>query len=348
VMSPTATGPVGLATKNVTTFAGQAGAIGSADGTGTAAAFWFPAGGIFISTTLYVCDSANSTIRAISNTGVVTTIAGVAGFAGYFDNSGTGIATSYFNHPEGIATDGSSLYVADSGNNVIRKIATPGVNTSVVSTLAGNLNGFPGSSNGTGGAASFNNPLGITYNGTDLFVADSGNSTIRQVTTAGVVTPIAGQAGVFGSTDGTGTGALFTYPQGIVSVGATNLYVADTWNCTIRLVTTAGVVTTIAGQAGVKGDVDSTTGTSANFNWPEGIATDGTNLYVADTLNSAIRLVVIAFPNAVSTYAGQGEVAGSADGTGNVATFNHPMRVVVNGTSLYVADTYNETIRKIP
>ena len=97
----------------------------------------------------------------------------------------------------------------------------------------------------------------------------------------------------------------------------------------------------------MKGDVDSSTGTSANFNWPEGIATDGTSLYVADTLNSAIRLVVIALPNAVSTYAGQGEITGSADGTGNVATFNHPMRVVVNGTSLYVADTYNETIRKV-
>ena len=83
-----------------------------------------------------------------TNTGVVATIAGVAGFAGYFDNSGTGLATSYFNHPEGIATDGSSLYVADSGNNVIRKIATPGVGTSVVSTLAGNLSGFPGSANG--------------------------------------------------------------------------------------------------------------------------------------------------------------------------------------------------------
>ena len=221
VMSPTAAGPVGLASKNVTTFAGQAGAIGSVDGTGTGAAFWFPAGGVIDNTVtyLYVADSANSTIRRISlSNGAVATIAGVAGFAGYFDNSGTGLATSYFNHPEGIATDGSSLYVADSGNNAIRKIATPGVGTSVVSTIAGNLNGFPGSADGSGSAASFNNPLGICYDSlaTSLFVADSGNSTIRKVTTAGAVTTIAGQAGVFGSSDGIGTAATFTYPEGIV------------------------------------------------------------------------------------------------------------------------------------
>ena len=222
---------------------------------------------------------------------------------------GTGLATSYFNHPEGIASNGTTtLYVADSGNNVIRMITSPGVNTSVVSTIAGNLSGFPGSAdNATGTNAYFNNPLGITFGSGNLYVADAGNSTIRQVSATAPygVTTIAGQAGVFGSADATGTAATFTYPEGIaIDSTNANLYIADTWNCTIRkLILATKAVSTIAGQAGVKGDGDNTTGTSASFNWPEGIAIDGTsaNLYVADTLNSAIRQVVLAMAQSQPT-----------------------------------------------
>jgi DNA-binding beta-propeller fold protein YncE len=162
------------------------------------------------------------------------------------------------------------------------------------------------------------------------------------------VTTLAGQATAQGSADGTGSAATFTWPQGIAFDSANgNLYVVDTGNCTIRQVTPAGAVTTIAGQAGVKGDADGT-GRGASFNWPEGIAIDATNtyLYVADTLNSTIRQVAIA-TGAVITLAGQGGITGSADGAGDSATFNNPMRLVLNASDLYVADTYNETIRLI-
>jgi sugar lactone lactonase YvrE len=343
MMTSTAAGPAGSASKNVTTLAGQAGTMGFTDAPALLA---YPAGMTVIGANLFICDSFNSTIREYSG-GTVTTIAGVAGAAGYFDNQGTGLTYSYFNHPEGIATDGTNLYVADSGNNVIRKIATPGVGTSQVSTVAGNLNGYAGSAdNPTGTSAFFNNPLGIAFSGGSLYVTDSGNSTIRQVsTTTTAVTTIAGQAGVLGNANGTGTTAAFTYPEGIVAGGAGILYVTDTWNGTVREVTTGGTVTTLAGQAGISGDVDGT-GASSVFNWPEGIATDGTNLYVADTLNNVIRQVVLG-SGTVTTLAGQGGVTGSADGAGNIATFNHPMRVLWTASTLFVTDTYNETLRKV-
>ncbi len=326
----TTTGPVGLASKTVSTLAGQAGVMGSANATGTAASFAFPAGAaVTTNGNLYVCDSFNSTIRQITPSGSVTTIAGKAGVPGYFDNLNYSGLPSYFNHPEGITTDGTNLYVADSGNGAIREIFLPGA---AVTTLV----------------SGFGNPLGVTYNGTDLYVADAWNSVIYQVTTGGAVSVVAGQAGVPGSSDGTGTAASFTFPEDVIAAGATTLYVVDTGNATIRKVTTAGVVTTIAGQVGVKGDVDAT-GVAAQFNWPEGIAIDGSgNLYVADTLNNVIRKVVIS-SGAVATLAGQGGVAGSANGTGDVATFNHPMKLVFDSatSSLYVGDTYNETIRRI-
>ena len=337
VVSSVAIGPVGLSTKTVSTVAGQAGVMGSTDGTGTGATLAFPAGMVIIGSTLYFCDSNNSTIRQMSlTTGVVTTIAGVAGVAGYYDNATTPTIAAYFNHPEGITTDTTNLYVADSGNNVIRKL-TPGTPW-LASTVATGLN----------------NPLGICWVAgapNMLYIADSGNCTIDTVgATGGTVAILAGQQLVAGSADGTGGSALFTYPQGIVYDSlTTNLYVVDTGNDTVRLVTTAGIVTTVAGQPGVKGDADGA-GLTAEFNWPEGIAIDSANanLYIADTLNAVIRQVTISSGN-VTTLAGQGQLTGSADGAGNVATFNHPMRLVYYSTTpgLYVADTYNETIRLI-
>jgi len=347
--STTGTGPRGSAARNVSTLCGQPTVMGSSDGSGAGAMFAYPAGVVVTGGNFYVADSLNSTIRRVNpGTGAVTTIAGVAGVAGYFDNASYSGLAAYFNSPEGIATDGTYLYIADSGNNAIRKLA---IATGAVSTLAGNPTLQPGSSDGTGTNALFNNPLGICFDGTNtLYVADSGNSTIRRITiSTTAVTTIAGQASAQGSTDATGTAATFTWPEGIVFDGANGcLYVVDTGNCTLRrLVISSAAVSTLAGQAGLKGNADGT-GAGANFNWPEGIAIDNTNtyLYVADTLNATIRQVVI-LTGAVTTLAGQGGVTGSADGAGDVATFNHPMRLVFNSPDLCVADTYNETIRLI-
>ena len=164
---------------------------------------------------------------------------------------------------------------------------------------------------GTGAAARFNGPYGITSDGTNLYVADRSNHTIRQVViSTGVVTTLAGTAGTLGTTDGTGATARFNLPSGITTDG-TNLYVTDTGNHTLRkIVIASGVVTTIAGTAGISGIIDATIGTDARFNLPSGITTDGTNIYVADTGNHTLRKVAIS-SGAVTTIAGAAGQPGS-------------------------------------
>jgi hypothetical protein len=302
-------------------------------------------------THLYITDTVNNTIQQIViSTGAVTTLAGTAGSSGSADGMG---ATARFNSPQGITTDGTNLFVTDTGNNTIRQIV---ISTGAVTTLAGTA-GSSGSADGVGSAASFNSPEGITTDGTYLYVTDTANNTIRQISistgiapqwtgdVAGRVTTLAGAAGSSGAADGTGTAALFNSPQGITTDG-TNLYVTDTANDTVRtIVISTGVVVTIAGPAGSSGAPDGT-GTAALFNSPEGITTDGTNLFVTDTGNNTIRQIVIS-TGAVTTLAGTAGSSGSADGTGSAARFNSPKGITTDGTSLYVTDTANNIIRKI-
>jgi sugar lactone lactonase YvrE len=326
----------GLTSSNaaVTTYAGS-GTAGSTDATGTSASFYYPYSVTTDGTNLYVADTYNHKIRKIEiSTGVVTTLAG-SGLQGSTDAIGTAAS---FNLPRGITTDGTNLYVADKGNEKIRKIV---ISTGEVTTLAGS--GATGSTDATGTAASFYSPTGITTDGTNLYIADAGNNKIRKIViSTAVVTTLAG-SGVAGSTDATGTSASFNYPRGITTDG-TNLYVADTWNNKIRKIEiSTGVVTTLAGS-GATGSTDAT-GTSASFNSPRGITTDGTNLYVADYNNHKIRKIVISTA-VVTTLAGSG-VAGSTDATGTSASFNYPEGITTDGTNLYVADRNNNKIRKI-
>ena len=322
----------------VTTIAGTAGLNALVDGTGAAARFSYPFGITWAGGNLYVADTYNNAIRKIViATGAVTTIAG--GTQGSADGIGT--AASFY-YPYGITTDGINLYVTDTNNYTIRQIV---IATGVVSTIAGTA-GTQGSADGTGTAARFLYPKGITTDGTNLYVADTENSTIRQIVIAsGAVTTIAGTAGTQGSADGTGTAARFYWPFGITVAGG-NLYVADTYNSTIRkMVIATGVVSTIAGTAGTQGSADGT-GTAATFLSPTGITTDGTNLYVTDYGGDTIRQVVIA-TGVVSTIAGTPGSPGSADGTGAAARFLYPSGIATDGTNLYVADTGNSTIREI-
>jgi sugar lactone lactonase YvrE len=178
-----------------------------------------------------------------------------------------------------------NVYVADSFNDVIRKITPAGVS----STLAGTAGAF-GSANGTGAAAQFNFPVAVAVDASgNVYVADGFNNTIRKVTAAGVVTTLAGTPGVTGSADGTGAAAQFNLPQGVAVDASGNVYVSDGGNSTIRRITAAGVVTTLAGVAGTPGGLDGT-GPTAEFNTPYGIAVDASgNLYVADSLNGTLR-----------------------------------------------------------
>jgi hypothetical protein len=344
-------------TLSVTTFAGQAGSRGSADGTGGAARFFGPSGIVADGAGgFYVADALNNTIRRVSSTAVVTTVAGgnineITNLPdrGYADGSGRsalfsfGIAeTSGFGaRTMGVDSKGS-LYLADTLNYVIRKITADGV----VTTLAGSP-GNSGSLDGTGAAAQFSVPYGVAVDGSgSVYVADSGNNTIRKITSAGVVTTFAGHDGPnAGSLDGAGTNARFNNPSGVAADSAGNIYVSDTNNHTIRKITSAGVVSTLVGLAGTKGSSDGI-GKSARFSNPTGLSVDSAgNVYVADTGNGTIRKVTPG--GVVSTLAGFAGLSGIAEGTGNAVRFTTPYGVAVDGSgNVFVADTGNHTIRK--
>ncbi len=279
---------VDLATNAVTALAGLANTTGTADGTGSVARFNSPYGIALSGTDFYVADTYNQTIRKLTTSGVVSTLAGSAGTSGSLD--GTSAAANFYIPKSLVGDGGTNLYVVDSYNHTIRKVV---ISTGVVSTIAG-YGGTPGTTDGTGTAAKFYTPFGITYDGTDLYVTDTANQTVRKVSTAGVVTTWAGVAGTAGSTNDTGTAAKFNYPTGIVNDG-TNLYVADSENHVIRqIVIATKVVTTLAGTAGASGSTDGT-GAAARFNRPIGLTIDSAgNMYVVDQNYTKIRKVTSA------------------------------------------------------
>ena len=256
----TASGAYVVAAYTFTTLAGLAGSAGSADGTGSAARFYYPSGvAVDSAGNVYVADTSNHTIRKVTPGGVVTTLAGLAGYPGSADGTGS---AARFTVPSGVAVDSAgNVYVADQSENTIRKVTPAGV----VTTLAG-LAGSPGSADGTGSAARFDDPDGVAVDSAgNVYVADGNNATIRKVTPSGVVTTLAGLAGSQGSDDGTGSAARFGWPWGVAVDSVANVYVADWGYSTIRKVTAGGVVTTLAGLAAHPGSADGT-GSTAQFN----------------------------------------------------------------------------------
>lgn len=269
----------------------------------------------------------------------ITTYAGQAGFSG--SNDGVGVSAR-FNGPTAIALDAAgNLYVADAANHVIRKITSGGV----VTTLAG-MAGASGSSNGRGAEARFNAPSGVAVSSVGtVYVADTYNHTIRVITPDGDVSTLAGLAGNTGAVDGIGNAARFLYPYGIAVDNSGTLFVADTFNHTIRRIQSGGSVTTHAGVAGQRGSTNGL-GATARFNYPFAIAADASgSLYVADSFNHSIRRIDVA--SNVSLLAGSGS-SGSVDGTGVMAQFTQPSGIAVDQSgNVYVADTYNSTIRRV-
>jgi sugar lactone lactonase YvrE len=270
----------------------------------------------------------------------VTTFAGQAEEGGYADGDSD---QAEFRLPNSIAADAAgNVYVADTANNTIRKIDTNGV----VSTLAG-VPGRHGSNDGDGASARFWAPFGIAVDAAGtVYVADTGNNTIRRISTNGIVTTLAGMAGQPGSTNGPGASARFRNPWGVAVDRADNVYVADMSNDTIRKIKPSGMVVTVAGQAGIIGNIDGF-GTDAQFNNPFAIAVDdGGNLYVSDSANNLIRK--ISPSRVVSTLAGLPGNAGNTDGNGDGARFWNPQGLTVDRAgNIYVADTGNNLIRKI-
>ncbi|MDR6534325.1 NHL repeat-containing protein [Variovorax soli] len=294
----------------VSTWAGSA-TPGSADGNGASASFSGPeALAIDGSGNLYVMDTDNEVVRKVTPAGDVTTLAASAApgysdgvavdangnvyIADYDNNAirkitpsgdvsilagstngsadGTGIAAQ-FNGPAGLDVDANgNVYVADYGNNMIRKITPDGV----VTTLAGSTT--RGSADGQGAAASFNKPNGVKVDASgNAYVADASNHLIRKITPDGVVTTLAGSTP--GYADGTGAAAQFSYPWGIALDASGYVYVADSGTDTIRRIAPNGVVTTLAGS-GTRGSDDGL-GAVAQFDDPFDVAVDASgNVYV--------------------------------------------------------------------
>ena len=256
---------------------------------------------------IYVSDSGGFTIRRIAADGMVSTVAGVSNQPGFADGPGNTakFGRDFLGNIGKVITDASgNLYVADSGNNRIRRISTTGV----VTTVAGGAE--PGSSDGRGDAARFLNPYGLALDAQgNLYVADAGNSTIRRVAPDGTVTTLAGVPGQPGSVDGTGaqarvaTGSLAIDPLG-------NVLFTEPLNYVIRKMAPGGMVTTIAGKTGVAGHDDGRS-PDATFVNPTGIAVDRLGvIYVSDS--GMLRRITP--DGVVTTLAGAPGVRGSVDG----------------------------------
>ncbi|OKS87483.1 NHL domain-containing protein [Mucilaginibacter polytrichastri] len=318
----------------VTTYAGN-GTQGYTNGTLTTSRFSTPQG----MTTdgdgnTYVTDDYYQ-IRKITKDGNVTTLAGGVSNNGYKDGTG---AAANFNYPKGLAADAAgNIYVAEQGNNRIRKITPDGT----VTTFAGNAQGF---TNGSAASANFNSPTGLAFDVKgNLYVSDMYNNAIRKITPDGQVTTFAG--GTYGtSTDGVGAAAIFSTPSGLAFDASDNLYVTEVNGNRIRKITPSGNVTTVAGS--VNGYADGPVA-DAKFSNPSAIVADGFgNLFVADQGNQRIRK--ISPDGMVSTVAGGNGNKRLTDGVGSDAGFNYPYSITIGADgNLYVSDAYNYAIRKV-
>jgi len=326
VQFTTASALSGLVT-TVSTLAGS-GTAGYNNGAGAAAQFNNP-GGVAVDAAgnIYVADSFNNRIRFVNPGGTVSAFAG-KGTLGYTEGAA---ADAEFYGPQGLVADGAgNIYVADFGNNVIRKITAGGV----VSTFAGS--GTAGFVNATGTASQFNNPAGLAIDASgNIYVADRGNNAIRKITSAGVVTTLAGVK-TAGYVNATGTAAAFDTPNGVAVDAAGNVYVADQGNSAIRKITPAGVVTTIAG-----GPTQTTL-----LNFPSALALDSQgNIFIAD---EGGRIIECTTANVLYILAGTLNVSGFTNGDGATALFSNPQGIAVDASgNIYVADQDNNCIRKL-
>jgi len=337
----------------VTTLAGLAGTPGSKDGSNSVARFNRPEGVAVdaTGTKIYVADAGNVTIRQVVPIGtnwVVTTIAGTAGQSGNYD--GTNGTIRFGNTvlgPQSLVLDNNgNLIVADTWNSTIRKLTQVGTNW-IASTLAGT--GGIGTADGTNTTAGFYNPSGVVVDLAGTIYVNDGDYRIRKITPVGTnwVTTTMVDGGL-GSADGLGSAAQFGALAGIVVDGGGNLFVADSINNTIRLITpvsTNGLVTTIAGMAPHYGTNDGA-GSAASFHSPFGVATDtASNLYIGDQSANLIRKIT---PDGTVTTLVGDSFGGRVDGTNTHAELRQPSCLALDGGgNIYFADAGNYRVRRV-
>ncbi|MDD2897421.1 MAG: hypothetical protein PHI31_01790 [Desulfuromonadaceae bacterium] len=299
----------------------------------------------------YVADYGNSVIRKIDSTGKVTHLA--------CTDAITGLPIGFY-RPTGItiSPDGTQLYVVDFGSNTIRFIDLSNNNKV---TIIGSTTGLSGSvdvavvppaTTADVTLVRFKEPIGITTDGENVYVTDYGNHTVRRIVVATkAVSTLAGASGSIGSSDGIQGAARFNRP-GRITTDRTSLYLTDFGNRTIRKIDiTTATVSTLAGSTGPLSTDDGTsdgTGGAAHFNQPNGITTNGTYIYVTDSYHNTIRRIN-KLTGEVKTISGISRTAGIGGAVDSPGTpsFYTPIGITTNGSSLFVADSYNSTIRRI-
>jgi trimeric autotransporter adhesin len=290
-----------------------------------------------------ISDTNNQRIRQINSAGIISTVAGngTPGFAG----DGGAAASAQIAFPEALATDASgNLYFADTGNQRVRKIAN-----GTISTIAGN--GATGYS-GDGGAAisaTLNSPSGLAFDSAgNLYIADYGNNVIRKVSN-GVISTVAGSGlQAYAGDGGLATSAGLNGPLGLALDASGNLYIADSGNHVVRIVTPGGVIGTFAGNGNLGDSGDGGLAVNAQLASPYGVAVDASGaVYISDSGASRIRMVIPG--GLIITIAGTGSAGYSGDGgPGAIAQLSAVEGIALDGQGdLYIADQGNNVIRML-
>jgi sugar lactone lactonase YvrE len=293
---------------------------------------------------IYIGDRNHHRIRKISNTGIITTIAGT-GVSGYSGDGGPA-TNAKIRSPYGVAVDNlGNVYFAQGAleNDYVRKISTSGI----ISTIAG------GGTSGLGDDGPATNavlgPVGVVVDAYEnLYISDGFNNRVRKVNTSGIITTVAGGGSVIGD-GGPATNAKMWLPYAIAIDGWGNLYVGEDYGARVRMITSSGIITTVAGTGSSGYSGDNIPATIAKVNGPTGVAVDRWgNLYIGDADNHRIRKVNI--DGTIVTIAGTGTAGYSGDGSPAVeAELKTPVGVAIHGATgnLYIADFGNSRIRKV-
>ncbi|MEW6477234.1 MAG: NHL repeat-containing protein [Actinomycetota bacterium] len=329
-----------VAGSNVRGFSGDGGSA-------TSAAFHQPrAAAVGPDGSVYIADTFNHRIRRVDPGGAVTTLAGTGQAA--FSGDGGPATAATLHWPHGVAVDppGAGLYIADSANHRIRRVDLA---SGVITTVAGTGPGFSGDG-GPAVAARLQDPKAVWVAPSgDLYIADSANERIRRVDRSGTIVTVAG-TGVpgFSGDGGPATAAQFDGPRGLAGDAAGNLYVADDNNHRVRRIDPAGIITTLAGNGTAASAGDGGPAPSAQLDHPRGVAVDGRgHVFIAESMSHRVRMVDPG--GIISTVAGCGRSGYGGDGgPATVARLFEPRGVAVDTAGrLYVADTYNDRIRRV-
>ena len=331
---------------NIATIGGNGSlGFGGDNAAGTSAQLFLPMG-VAVDTggNVYIADTQNCRVRKLASGGTITTIAGNGGYS--YSGDGGAATKAQLNAPQGAAVDAAgNFYIADTANHVVRKVAANGA----ISTLAGNGTAGFGGDNGAAASAQLNSPTGVAVDGSgNVYIADSANSRVRKVSSAGSIATVAGNGTPGYSGDGSSAAnAMLNFPVAVAVDTAGNLYIADTNNSAIRKVSTSGTISTVAGN-GLQGySGDQGPATAARLNDPQGVAVDSAGkLYIADTGNNRVRTV--AGNGAIATLAGNGLPGNSGDGgPATLAQLANPTGIAVDAAgSVYVSDA-SAYVRKI-